>query len=43
MITGFANLSDQEAGGYPRLAKPFRQVDIVAVLGDLLKQAARVG
>ena len=43
MITGFANLSDQEAGGYPRLAKPFRQVDIVAVLGDLLKQAARAG
>lgn len=36
MITGYADLTDQDLGGLPRLAKPFRQADLAAVLADLL-------
>jgi PAS domain S-box-containing protein len=37
MITGYANFSEQEAGGLKRLAKPFRQADLAAAVGDLLR------
>ena len=37
MITGFATLTDREAGGLPRLAKPFRQAELVGTLADLLE------
>jgi CheY-like chemotaxis protein len=41
MITGYANLSDHDANGLPRIAKPFRAVDIAKTLGELLHHAAR--
>ena len=37
MITGYANVTEEEAGGLRRLAKPFRQADIAAAVGDLLR------
>ncbi len=36
MITGYANLSDGDAGGLPRLAKPFRQSELTSAVADLL-------
>ena len=39
MITGYANLSDQDADGLPRIAKPFRAIDITRTLGELLRYA----
>jgi CheY-like chemotaxis protein len=36
MITGFANVSDREARGLPRLSKPFRQAELTAKIGELL-------
>jgi signal transduction histidine kinase len=36
MITGFATLTDREAGGLPRLAKPFRQSELAGTVADLL-------
>ena len=36
IITGYANLSDQDADGLPRIAKPFRAVDIARRLAELL-------
>ena len=36
MITGYANLSDKDAAGLPRLAKPFRQPDIAGAIASLL-------
>lgn len=41
MITGFATLTEREAGGLPRLAKPFRQVELVGTVADLLESARR--
>jgi CheY-like chemotaxis protein len=42
LITGYATLSDLEAGGLPRLAKPFHQVDLAARIADLLSTATIV-
>jgi CheY-like chemotaxis protein len=39
LITGFANLTDADSGGLPRLAKPFREVEIAARVGKLLEGA----
>ena len=36
MITGYANLSDIEAAGLPRLAKPFRQTDLAGAVAEML-------
>ena len=36
LITGYASVEDIEAGGLPRLAKPFRQQELAARLADLL-------
>ncbi|MGN2253553.1 ATP-binding protein [Frateuria sp. GZRe12] len=41
MITGFATLTEREAGGLPRLAKPFRQAELVGTVADLLEAARR--
>lgn len=41
MITGFATLTEREAGGLPRLAKPFRQAELVGTVADLLETAQR--
>ncbi|MEI7037821.1 response regulator [Fulvimonas yonginensis] len=38
MITGYAALTDQEAGGWPRLAKPFKQIELADALSALLNQ-----
>jgi DNA-binding response OmpR family regulator len=43
MITGFASLSDREAGGLPRLAKPFRQAELAAHLAVVLGRASPRG
>ena len=40
LITGFANLTDADSGGLPRLAKPFREVEISARVAKLLEGAA---
>jgi len=39
LITGFANLTDADSGGLPRLAKPFREVEIAARVAKLLEGA----
>ncbi len=39
LITGFANLTDADADGLPRLAKPFREVEITARVAKLLENA----
>jgi CheY-like chemotaxis protein/anti-sigma regulatory factor (Ser/Thr protein kinase) len=39
LITGFANLTDADSGGLPRLAKPFREVEISARVAKLLEGA----
>jgi PAS domain S-box-containing protein len=36
MITGFANLSEEELGGLPRLSKPFRQKELGEAVAELL-------
>jgi PAS domain S-box-containing protein len=36
MITGFASIQDSNVGGIPRLAKPFRQAELIAALTELL-------
>lgn len=36
MITGFASLGDRDAGGLPRLEKPFRQAQLTRAVSDLL-------
>jgi PAS domain S-box-containing protein len=41
MITGYANLSDRDADGLPRIAKPFRATDITRTLGELLRHAGQ--
>lgn len=41
LITGYSGRTD-EALGLPRLAKPFRQVDIASALADLVNSDARV-
>ena len=41
LITGFANLTDADSGGLPRLAKPFREVEIAARVAKLLDGAVR--
>jgi len=42
LITGYATLSDRDAGGLPRLAKPFRQTDLAATVAELIEGGARV-
>ena len=39
LITGFANLGERDAAGLPRLAKPFRESEIVARVADLLNRS----
>ena len=39
LITGFANLNHADSGGLPRLAKPFREVEIAARVAKLLDDA----
>jgi signal transduction histidine kinase/DNA-binding response OmpR family regulator len=39
LITGFANLSETDAGGLPRLAKPLREAEIVMRVAKLLDSA----
>ena len=39
LITGFANLTDADSDGLPRLAKPFREVEIAARVAKLLEGA----
>jgi CheY-like chemotaxis protein len=41
MITGYATLTDREAGDLPRLAKPFRQNDLVSAVEELMQTAAK--
>jgi PAS domain S-box-containing protein len=36
LITGYVAVTDQDAGGLRRLAKPFRQADLARAVGDLL-------
>ena len=36
LITGFANLTDADSAGLPRLAKPFREVEIATRVAKLL-------
>ena len=36
MITGFANLTEEQAEGLPRLSKPFHQAELIARLGEIL-------
>jgi CheY-like chemotaxis protein len=42
MITGYASLTDREADGLPRLAKPFRQTELAAHVAELLATATVV-
>jgi PAS domain S-box-containing protein len=37
LITGYATVADREAGGLPRLAKPFRLAHLAAAVADLLR------
>jgi PAS domain S-box-containing protein len=41
MITGYANLSDRDADGLPRIAKPFHAIDITRMLVELLHHAGQ--
>lgn len=41
LITGYATLSDRDAGGLPRLAKPFRQTELAATVAELIESGAR--
>jgi PAS domain S-box-containing protein len=43
MITGFASLTETQAGGLPRLAKPFTQTELVTQVAEVLSSKARVG
>jgi CheY-like chemotaxis protein len=38
MITGYANLSDADADSVPRLAKPFAQNELTAILVEMFAQ-----
>ncbi len=38
MITGFANMTTGDAGGLPRLDKPFRQIDLARAMISVLKK-----
>jgi CheY-like chemotaxis protein len=38
IITGYATLADQDAGGFPRLSKPFRQSELAHAVHDLLQE-----
>jgi len=38
LLTGYANLAKGEAAGLPRLAKPFREGDLVRVVASLLAE-----
>lgn len=40
MITGFASLTEAQAGGLPRLAKPFRQTELIAHVAEVLSSKA---
>jgi signal transduction histidine kinase len=39
LITGYASVEDTDAGGLPRLSKPFRQQELAASLADLLDRS----
>ena len=41
LITGFASLTDAEAGDLARLAKPFRQTELLSSLAELMNHASR--
>jgi PAS domain S-box-containing protein len=38
IVTGYANLSDADAGSFPRLAKPFAQSEFTALCVELLEK-----
>jgi hypothetical protein len=38
ITTGYANVTNQEAGGPRRLAKPFRQARLAAAVNELPRQ-----
>jgi len=38
LLTGYANLAKGEAAGLPRLAKPFREVDLARAIASLLQE-----
>jgi CheY-like chemotaxis protein len=38
LLTGYANLAKGEAGGIPRLAKPFREADLARTVASLLAE-----
>ncbi|HEY5756749.1 MAG TPA: response regulator [Steroidobacter sp.] len=40
MITGFSSLTDSDANGLPRLAKPFRQTELIAHVAEVLATKA---
>jgi CheY-like chemotaxis protein len=41
LLTGYANLAKGEAGGVPRLAKPFREADLARTVANLLAEQPR--
>ena len=41
LLTGYANLAKGEAGGVPRLAKPFREADLARTVATLLAEERR--
>jgi hypothetical protein len=41
LITGYASVTDREAGDLPRLAKPFRQAHLAAAVDELMRTRAR--
>jgi DNA-binding NtrC family response regulator len=43
MITGFASVTEADMGGFPRLAKPFRQTELIVQVGEALSSKQRVG
>jgi signal transduction histidine kinase len=43
MITGYATLTDREAGDLPRLSKPFRQADLVSAVEGIMETASVQG
>ena len=40
LITGFASLTDAETGGIPRLAKPFRQAELICAVAEVISGTA---
>jgi signal transduction histidine kinase/CheY-like chemotaxis protein len=43
LITGYASVTDREAGDLPRLAKPFRQAHLSVAVDELLRTRRPVG